>query len=104
MLEPARDSTTRIYSIHLASEPDLANGPRRFARSVRNGFFSVFERVALRQRAYSAGDTSRLLKLLSDATGGLACVADDEQSGIACAGAIATVIEKLSCLEDWPDP
>ena len=104
LLDSARDSATRIYSIHLASEPEQASGPRRFARSVRNGFFSVFERVALRQRAYSAGDTSRLLKLLSDATGGLACVADDEQSGIACAGAIATVIEKLSCLEDWPDP
>jgi hypothetical protein len=100
LLESARNSASRIYSIHLASEPDQANGAGRFTRSVRNGFCSVFERVLLRQRAYSAGDTSRLLKLISDSTGGLACVAHDEQSGVACAAAIAGAIEKLSYLED----
>jgi hypothetical protein len=40
------------------------------------------------------------LKLISDSTGGLACVAHDEQSGVACAAAIAVAIEKLSYLED----
>jgi len=71
--------------------------------AVRNGLCTIVERLVLRQRAYSAQDTSRLLNLLSDATGGWACVADNEQSGIACAAATATIIEKLSGLEDAPD-
>lgn len=103
LLESARSSATRIYTIHLASVPNQCNGSRAGGHSVRNGFSHLFERLIVRQRAYSARDTSRLLKLMSEATGGRACEVEDEQAGIACATGIATEIEKLSAPENEPD-
>jgi hypothetical protein len=57
---------------------------------LKNGVAWGIERIVLRERSYSARETARLLKLLSDATGGKACVAEDESTAIACADAIAT--------------
>jgi hypothetical protein len=94
LLGLARHSATRVFTIHLPSKPDPDNGRRHIGRSVANGFCSVFERLVLRQRAYSERDTARFLKLLSDQTGGLACEVEDEQAAIACARAIATAIER----------
>jgi hypothetical protein len=93
LLELSRRSDTRVYTIHLSSGPGPAKAPRGFGRSARNLFCSVVERLALRERAYSERDTSHLLKLLSSATGGQACVAEDKPSAVACAASIGTLIE-----------
>jgi hypothetical protein len=94
LLEAARHSATRIYTIHLASELNQGSGSRHIGRSVGNAFLHIFERLVIRQRAYSVADTSRQLKLMSDATGGWACVAEDEHAGVACAAGIVARLEK----------
>ncbi len=92
LLELARRSETRVHTIHLASSRGEGRVFRRLGRSLRNGIDWLAEALALEERGYSARDTSRLLKLMADATGGKDCVADDERSGIACADAIAAEI------------
>ena len=85
LLELARQSATRIHTIHQASGSDQPHAPRQAMRSVGNGFLHIFERLVIGQWAYSPVETARQLKLMSDATGGCACVAEDEQAGIRCA-------------------
>jgi hypothetical protein len=96
LLELARISATRIYAIDLPAEPDQANGPHHVSRSVTHGLLSLFERAMVRERAYTASDTARLLKRMSEATGGCACAAANQDSGTACASAVAHAIEELS--------
>lgn len=103
LLDLARISTTRIYAIDLPPEPDQANGSHHVGRSVAHGLLSLFERVMVRERAYAASDTARLLKLMSEATGGCACAAADQDSGTACASAVAHAIEDLRSPADGPN-
>ncbi len=92
LLELARRSETTVHTIHLAS--NQAQGPHGFGQQLRTGVAWVVERLMLHERGYSAGDTARLLKLMSGATGGTACVAEDESTGMACADAIAAMMER----------
>lgn len=103
LLELARMSSTRIYAIDLPAEPGQTNGSHHVGRSLAHGLSSLFERVMVREKAYGASDTARLLKLMSEATDGCACTEVDQDSGIACASAIAHAIEELLSPADGPD-
>lgn len=94
LLELARRSDTRVHTIHLASNHDQSMEHPRFVQRIRNGAVWAVERLAFRERAFSSRDTARLMKSISDATGGTACVAEDERTGIACADMIVSVMAR----------
>jgi hypothetical protein len=51
------------------------------------------------REAYSAKDTSSMLKRIAEETGGDACVASDRESGLGCAETIAARIRSLAAPE-----
>jgi len=92
LFKSAQISETTVHTIHLASSRDDGGVFRRLGRTLKNGVVWLVEALITEDRRYSARDTSRLLKRMADATGGKACVAADEPSGIACVDAIAAEI------------
>jgi len=100
LIELAQHSETTIHRIYLARRKDVIGGLFRLARPLRNGVVRLAETLGLKERGTSARDTSVLLKLMADATGGKRCVAVDDQGGVMCADAIAAeilVLMRLSC-------
>ncbi len=89
----ARHSGTRVHTIHLASNSGQVQGSHGLGEHLRKGVIWSVERIVVHERSYSARETSLQLKLLSNATGGTACVAEDESTGMACADAIAATME-----------
>lgn len=90
ILRQARLAATPIYMIHLAWQTET-----RTDHGVPRGWPEIclsqpFERLVIRQRAYSERDTLRQLILLSDATGGWP-VKRDESSAVVCAAEIAAL-------------
>jgi len=85
--ELAREWEIQIHTIHLASD-DKEIGVRRLGKRLRNGISNAFKRGP-EQHGESARDTRRFLHFMADVTGGKACVANDEMTGIAAANAIA---------------
>ena len=94
VLDAAQYSMTRIYTIHLAPDPNRAHPSPNETRSAESPVSRGFGRLFAGARAYSERDTSRQLKLMSEATGGWSCMAEDEPSAIACAATIADLIKR----------
>ena len=90
----ARQQEIHIYTIHLAFS-DNAIGIRRFGRRLRKGISGAFKRGP-EQPAQSARDTRRFLHFMADTTDGKACAANDENTEIAAAHAIADEILNAS--------
>lgn len=92
LIELARRSETRVYSIHLASKRSGGGGFRRLGRSLRNGIVYLVEALGLEERGYSARDTERLFRVMAEATGGKLCIAAGERAAIDCAKLVASEI------------
>ena len=87
--ELARQWNIQVHTIYVGSN-DKETGVRRLGRRMRNAF-----KQDPKEPRESARDTRRFLHLMADATGGEACVANNEATGIAAANAIATEILKM---------
>lgn len=85
----ARQWKIQVHTIYVGSD-DKETGVRRLGRRMKNAF-----KQDPKEPRESARDTRRLLHLLADVTGGEACVANDEATGIAAADAIASEILKM---------
>ncbi len=86
----ARQWDIQIHTIYVGSDHKEI-GVRRLGRRMKDIF-----RPDSKPTGESARDTSRFLHLMADVTGGEACVANDEATGIAAANAIAAKILKIS--------
>ena len=86
--ELARQWNVQVHTIYVGSN-DKETGVRRLGRRMKNAF-----KQDPKEPRESARDTRRFLHLMANVTGGEACVANDEATGIAAANAIATEILK----------
>lgn len=86
--ELARQWNIQVHTIYVGSD-DKETRVRRLGRRMKNAF-----KQDPKEPRESARDTRRFLHLMADVTGGEACVANDEATGIAAAHAIATEIRK----------
>jgi hypothetical protein len=84
----ARQWDIQVHTIYLGSNAN-ETAVRRLARRMRN----VFNQDS-KEHGESPRDTRRFLHLMADVTGGEACVANDEATGIAAANAIAVKVLK----------
>jgi hypothetical protein len=92
--ELARQWNIQVHTIYVGSN-DKETGVRRLGRRIKNAF-----KQDPKEPRESARDTRRFLHLMADATGGEACAANNEATGIVAANAIATEILKMP----GPDP
>jgi hypothetical protein len=89
LISSLRRSEVTVHTIELAKG---AQGSvlQRFGRTVTSGFVWLVEALIEEDRQdYSAEDTARMLKRISEETGGQACVASDRETGLRCAEAVA---------------
>ena len=92
LLELARRSETTVHTIHLSSMRVTAGVCRKVRRSLGNGIVWLVETLGMQERGYSARDTARVLKMISDATGGTACEISGEKTWTQCARTVAAEI------------
>ena len=79
-----------VHTIHLRPTNEKQSFVRRSAGAVASGVAWLIEALIEEdRRSYSSSDTGRLMHNLSSETGGLACVASDQETGTTCAQAIA---------------
>ena len=99
LLELARRSKTTVHTIHLSSMGETAGFSRKVRRWLSNGIAWVAATLGMQERGYSARDTARVLKMMSDATGGTACEISREKTWTQCARTVAAEIAMRTLLD-----
>ncbi len=99
LLELARRSETTVHTIHLSSMRETAGVCRNVRRPLSNGIAWVVATLGMQERGYSARDTARVLKMMSDATGGTACEISREKTWTQCARTVAAEIAMRALLD-----
>jgi hypothetical protein len=85
-----RQSNLPVYTIHLTGVKHRGNVLRRICRGISTGAAWAIEALIEEDReVYSTKDTGRVLNMLSDATGGKAYTALNQQTGLLCATSVA---------------
>lgn len=93
-----RGSEVPVYTIHLSGQKQRGNLFGRLGRALLSGTIWTVETLIEEDpgEAYSADDTARMLRAMSDESGGLSCVAADRSAALGCAQRIATRITEVA--------
>ena len=88
-------SEVRVHTIHLSEQNQHKGIFRRLGRAVTAGTVWVAEALIEEDRQeYSSEETARMLRAMSDETGGIACSAVDAKAALGCAETIAARINE----------
>jgi hypothetical protein len=94
LLDLAQQWSVLIHTIHLVSSRPRRRSCRLAAELIGSSVANARRALGQAEPGYSARDTARMLKVISDGTSGTACASEDDLTLTRCADAIAEDIAR----------